>query len=117
MNKTNQFATGECANRRLIKANEFTCERSRSDQLKLIFQGEETVVNVKHKSGQSMGSNTPVYLTINNRLEFMGDPAFQERMAVFNLDTLPFAQSESELKPAYPMALFDLFQMYKIQLQ
>nr|QTZ83150.1 MAG: nonstructural protein 1 [Emberiza rustica ambidensovirus] len=110
-NKHNVFAFQEAPNKRVLLWNEPNYESSLTDTIKMMLAGDPYTVRVKHNMDQHV-KKTPVIVLTNNHVDFMSDPAFRDRIKIFNWQSAPFLQHITQ-KP-YPLAFFELLLKYNI---
>lgn len=110
-NKHNQFAFQDAYAKRIILWNEPNYEPSKTDMLKMICAGDAYSVNVKQKSNTAV-SRTPIIMLTNNRIALMVDPAFKDRVYMYQWDQAPFLKEYS--KKPNPLAAYELFKTYGI---
>lgn len=113
-NKCNQFALQEVPNKRFIMGNEISMEDGAKEDFKKLCEGAAMNVRVKFK-GDRIYTKTPVCLISNKTLDITHDPTFKD----VRLHTMRWKQcsllKHSTLKP-YPLALFELYNMYNVYL-
>jgi hypothetical protein len=110
-NKNNTFAYQEAQNKRVLLWNEPNYESSETDMIKMILGGDNYTVKVKYKSDCNVG-RTPVIILSNKRVNFMNDPAFDDRCTVFNWMSAPILKNYT-LKPS-PLTYIALMEFYNI---
>lgn len=110
-NKYNNFAFQDAANKRILLWNEPHYESSNTDMLKMMLGGDAYNVNVKNKPDIAV-YRTPVILLTNNRVNFMNNSAFQDRIVQYCWRQAPYLKDYN--KKPYPVAMYHLFVKYKI---
>lgn len=110
-NRFERFAFQEATNRRIILWNEPNYESSATDQLKMILGGDANTVKVKMRMDSAV-YRTPVIVLTNNRVNFMGDPAFNDRVCQFTWRSAPFLKTYD--KKPHPIVWYDLLVDMKI---
>lgn len=114
-NKTNQFALQDAHNRRLVMGNEINMEEGAKEDFKKLCEGTAFNIRVKYQ-GDKIFKRTPIVLISNFDLDICGDPHFRNvRLITLRWKSAPLLAS-SKKKP-YPLALFDLYDMYDIGLE
>lgn len=111
-NRHNLFAFQEAPNKRMLIWNEPNYESSMTDTIKMMFAGDPYNVRVKH-SPDTPVTKTPVIVMTNNTCPFMGDPAFKDRIKMFQWKPALFLK-DINFKP-HPMSFFHLLNKYNIQ--
>ena len=111
-NKNNLFAFQEAPNKRLLVWNEPNYESAVTDTLKMMFAGDPYTVRVKHAMDTHV-RRTPIIVLTNNHVNFMGDPAFKDRIIKFRWQAAPFLK-DIDFKP-YPLTFFDILNHYNIE--
>lgn len=111
-NKHNVFAFQEAPNKRVLLWNEPNYDSALTDTIKMMLGGDPYTVRVKHSMDTHV-RRTPVIILTNNKVNFMVDQAFNDRIVKFNWLSAPFLK-DIEYKP-YPMAFFDLLNKYNIK--
>lgn len=113
-NKTNQFALQDAYGRRLVMGNEISMEDGAKEDFKKLCEGTALNIRVKYQ-GDKIFKKTPVCLISNFDLDICGDSAFNN----IRIHTMRWATAnllaESKKKP-YPLAIFDLFELYNVTL-
>lgn len=109
-NKYNQFAYQDCHNRRIIIWNEPNYEPRETENLKMLFAGDNMSANVKCKP-QANVKRTPVIVLSNYRPNFANNSAFKDRLITYNWQSAPFLK-ECNKKPR-PDAIMNL--LYSIK--
>lgn len=109
-NKYNQFAYQDCHNRRIIIWNEPNYEPRETENLKMLFAGDNLSANVKCKP-QANVKRTPVIVLANNRPHFANHHAFEDRVMQYNWNSAPFLK-EYDKKPR-PDAIMNLLYAIK----
>lgn len=104
-NKYNTFAYQDCHNRRMLIWNEPNYEPRETENLKLLFGGDNLSANVKCKP-QANVKRTPIICLSNNTPRFIGDNAFEDRVIYYYWKTAGFLK-ECNKKPR-PDAVMDL---------
>lgn len=104
-NRYNQFAYQDCHNKRVIFWNEPNYESKETENLKMLFAGDNLSANVKCKP-QANVKRTPVIITSNSRPNFVNNAAFADRISVWHWQSAPFLKNY-EKKPR-PDAVIDL---------
>lgn len=113
-NKTNQFALQDCYNRRLVMGNEISMEDGAKEDFKKFCEGTAFNIRVKYQ-GDKIFKRTPACLISNFELDICGDPHFRNvRLYTMRWNSAPLLAS-SKKKP-YPLAIFDLFELYGVSL-
>nr|QTE04086.1 MAG: nonstructural protein [Tarsiger cyanurus ambidensovirus] len=110
-NKNNTFAFQECVGKRILLWNEPNYESSMTDTLKMLLGGDQLTVKVKYLQDQTV-NRTPIIVLTNNEVNFMGDPAFADRVKIYRWQAAPFLK-EYENKP-HPLAYIALLEHYDI---
>lgn len=88
-NKYNTFAYQDCHNRRLLIWNEPNYEPRETENLKMLFGGDNLSANVKCKP-QANVKRTPVICMSNVRPRFADDEAFSDRVITYYWNSAPF---------------------------
>lgn len=88
-NRYNNFAYQDCHNRRIIMWNEPNYEPSEIENLKKLLGGDNFSINIKCKP-QGNVKRTPVIITCNECPNFCYDPAFADRLKVYQWQSAPF---------------------------
>lgn len=109
-NKYNQFAYQDCHNRRIIIWNEPNYEPRETENLKMLFAGDNLSANVKCKP-QANVKRTPIIVLSNHRPHFANHHAFKDRCMVWNWKAAPFLK-DCNKKPR-PDAIMNL--LYSIK--
>lgn len=104
-NKYNTFAYQDCHNRRLLIWNEPNYEPRETENLKMLFGGDNLSANVKCKP-QANVKRTPVICTSNVMPRFGNDDAFRDRIVKYYWNAAPFLK-EINKKPR-PDAVMNL---------
>ena len=113
-NKTNQFALQDCYNRRLVMGNEISMEEGAKEDFKKFCEGTAFNIRVKYQ-GDKIFKRTPACLISNFDLDICGDPHFRNvRLHTMRWKSAPLLAS-SKKKP-YPLAIFDLYDLYNVSL-
>lgn len=113
-NKTNQFALQDAYGRRLVMGNEISMEDGAKEDFKKLCEGTALNIRVKYQ-GDKIFKKTPVCLISNFQLDICGDSAFRDvRIHTLYWNSAPFLAA-SKKKP-YPLAIFDLYDLYNIAL-
>lgn len=108
-NKYNQFAYQDCHNRRLLIWNEPNYEPRESENLKMLFAGDNLSVNVKCKP-QANVKRTGVIVLSNHIPHFVKQSAFMDRVISYQWSAAPFLKDYSQ-KPR-PDAVVDTIYSY-----
>lgn len=111
-NKHNTFAYQECVGKRILLWNEPNYESAETDMLKMILGGDNYNVKVKYKQDMAV-YRTPVIVLSNKMVPFMYDPAFEDRIRLYNWMTAPLLK-DKDSKPL-PSAWVDLLEYYDIE--
>lgn len=106
-NKLCQFGLQECANKRLIIMDDPNFDIGSIEQLKTIFSGDPTNIQVKHKDDFTI-YKTPVILCANTEM-FRGD-VWDVRMERYRWKRWNTVLN----KQLHPLALYHLFQEYNL---
>lgn len=109
-NKYNQFAYQDCHNRRIIVWNEPNYEPRETENLKMLFAGDNISANVKCKP-QANVKRTPIIVLSNNQPLFTRQSEFNDRVLVYYWQKAPFLK-ECNKKPR-PDAVMHL--LYSLQ--
>nr|WQF02865.1 MAG: nonstructural protein NS1 [Bee densovirus 6] len=109
-NKYNQFAYQDCHNRRIIIWNEPNYEPRETENLKMLFAGDNLSANVKCKP-QANVKRTPIIVLSNHRPHFANHSAFADRVMQYNWNSAPFLK-EYDKKPR-PDAIMNLLYALK----
>ena len=113
-NKTNQFALQDCYNRRLVMGNEISMEEGAKEDFKKFCEGTAFNIRVKYQ-GDKIFKRTPACLISNFDLDICGDSHFRNvRLYTMRWNSAPLLAS-SKKKP-YPLAIFDLYDLYGVSL-
>uniref|UniRef100_A0AAU7DZY8 NS1 protein n=1 Tax=Coleura bat parvovirus TaxID=3141917 RepID=A0AAU7DZY8_9VIRU len=104
-NKYNTFAYQDCHNRRLLIWNEPNYEPRETENLKMLFGGDNLSANVKCKP-QANVKRTPVICMSNVMPRFADHDAFVDRVIKYYWNSAPFLKDVSK-KPR-PDAVMDL---------
>lgn len=110
-NKHNQFAFQDAPNQRVILWDEPNYEPAMTDFLKLVLGGGSYKVRVKSQKDTPV-CRTPVVVLTNNRVDFMHQAAFADRVKTYNWKRALFLK-ELALKP-HPLCFFQILKMYNI---
>lgn len=110
-NKNNQFAFQDAPNQRVILWDEPNYEPAMTDFLKLVLGGGSYKVRVKSQRDTPV-SRTPVIVLTNNRVDFMQQAAFADRIKTYTWKKAPFLK-DLQLKP-HPLSFFQLLNKYNI---
>nr|WQF02872.1 MAG: nonstructural protein NS1 [Bee densovirus 7] len=114
-NKTNQFALQDAYCKRLVMGNEISMEEGAKEDFKKLCEGTAFNIRVKYK-GDKIFTKTPVCLISNSELDICGDPHFNNvRIKTLYWRTCNLL-AESKKKP-YPLAIFDLYNLYNISIK
>lgn len=110
LNGNNQFIWQDCLQKSVIIMEEPMCPPDCAEQFKLVFEGTETTVNVKHKSGAIMRP-TPIIVTTNQPIWQYLSPtcieAFKARMYIWRTKSCPMlANCKKHLHPLMWRELF-----------
>lgn len=81
-NKYNQFAYQDCHNRKILIWNEPSYEGRETENLKMLFAGDNMSANVKCKP-QANVKRTPVIVLSNSRPHFVNHYAFKDRICTY----------------------------------
>lgn len=111
-NKTNPFSLQECYNRRLVMGNELNMEDGCKDDFKKLCEGAAFNIRVKHK-GDQIFKRTPSCFISNSPLELIGDRDFIN-VRLVSIYWTQCAGLANSMKKPYPLAIFDLFDMYNV---
>lgn len=109
-NKYNCFAYQDCHNRRIIMWNEPSYESKETENLKLLFGGDNLSANVKCKP-QANVKRTPVIVLSNHVPRFCINDAFQDRIKVYRFKQAPYLKEYCK-KPR-PDAIMDLLYSFE----
>lgn len=109
-NKYNTFAYQDCHNRRLLLWNEPNYEPRETENLKLLFGGDNLSANVKCKP-QANVKRTPVICLSNNLPRFLGDSAFKDRVIYYHWKQAEFLK-ECNKKPRPDAVMNLLYRIY-----
>ncbi|XP_046400709.1 uncharacterized protein LOC124166998 [Ischnura elegans] len=113
-NKVNQFALQDCYNRRLVMGNEINMEEGAKEDFKKLCEGTAFNIRVKYQ-GDKIFKRTPACLISNYNLDICNDSHFNNvRLHTMRWSTAPMLAA-SKKKP-YPLAIFDLFDLYNVSL-
>lgn len=104
-NKYNQFAYQDCHNRRIIIWNEPNYEPRETENLKMLFAGDNMSANVKCKP-QANVKRTPIIVLSNNEPNFVRNGAFIDRIVRYTWKQAPFLREYCK-KPR-PDAIMDV---------
>lgn len=91
-NKYNQFAYQDCHNRRVIIWNEPNYEPRETENLKMLFAGDNLSANVKCKP-QANVKRTPVIVLSNTEPNFVRNGAFVDRIVRYSWQSAGFLKS------------------------
>lgn len=108
-NKYNQFAYQDCTNRRVLFWNEPNYEPRETENLKLLFGGDNMSANVKCKP-QANVKRTPVIVTSNYMPNFARQGVFADRIVTYHWTNANFLK-EYDKKPI-PTAVMDVIYSY-----
>lgn len=103
-NKYNQFAYQDCTNRRIIIWNEPNYELRETENLKMLFAGDNLSANVKCKP-QSNVKRTPIIVTTNSEPYFTRQHAFEDRVKTYRWVSAPFLRNYD--KKPLPTSVMD----------
>ncbi|QOR29553.1 nonstructural protein [Bat associated densovirus] len=113
-NKVNQFALQDCYNRRLVMGNEINMEEGAKEDFKKFCEGTAFNIRVKYQ-GDKIFKRTPACLISNSHIEICYDPHFNNvRLYTMMWRNASFLK-DSKKKP-YPLAIFDLYDLYNVSL-
>lgn len=104
-NKYNTFAYQDCHNRRLLIWNEPNYEPRETENLKMLFAGDNFSANVKCKP-QANVKRTPVICMSNIMPRFANDEAFVDRVITYYWNSAPFLKEV--LKKPRPDSVMNL---------
>jgi hypothetical protein len=110
-NRNNTFAFQEAVNKRIIIWNEPNYEPALTDTIKMMMAGDPYTVKVKHSLDGHV-ARTPTIVLTNDRVPFMMDVAFEDRIFIYQWQSASFLKN-IEKKP-YPMAFFEILHLYDI---
>uniref|UniRef100_A0AAU7E0L7 NS1 protein n=1 Tax=Coleura bat parvovirus TaxID=3141917 RepID=A0AAU7E0L7_9VIRU len=96
-NRYNTFAYQDCHNRRLITWNEPNYEQKETENLKMLFAGDNLSANVKCKP-QANVKRTPIICMSNTEPRFANHEAFKDRVIIYHWKAAPFLK-EIKKKP------------------
>lgn len=113
-NKYNTFAYQDCHNRRLLFWNEPNYEPRETENLKLLFGGDNLSANVKCKP-QANVKRTPVICLSNVVPRFIGNDAFKDRVIYYHWKTAGFLK-ECNKKPRPDAVMNLLYSIYNKQI-
>jgi hypothetical protein len=108
-NKFNNFPFQDAEGRRIVHWNEPNYSPEFLEPIKEILGGDSTCVNVKYCSDTPV-YRTPVIVTTNNQVSFMGHPAFKDRVRVFRWRSAPWLK-DYDKKPN-PLAVYHFFKKF-----
>lgn len=111
VNKTNNFSFQEATSKRILLWNEPNYEPDFTDTLKMITAGDAFTVRVKQQKDMHVYT-TPLIVLTNNRVGFMYESAFQDRVKTFTWRPAPFLK-EYDRKPT-PLAAFEILVYWDI---
>lgn len=111
VNKTNNFSFQEATSKRVLLWNEPNYEPDFTDTLKMITAGDAFTVRVKQQNDMHVYT-TPLIVLTNNRVGFMYEHAFQDRVKTFNWKTASFLK-DYDRKPT-PLAAFEILVYWDI---
>lgn len=109
-NKYNTFAYQDCHNRRMLIWNEPNYEPRETENLKLLFGGDNLSANVKCKP-QANVKRTPIICLSNNTPRFIGDTAFDDRVIYYYWKTAGFLK-DCNKKPRPDAVMNLLYSIY-----
>lgn len=109
-NKYNTFAYQDCHNRRLLIWNEPNYEPRETENLKMLFAGDNLSANVKCKP-QANVKRTPVICMSNNVPRFANHEAFEDRIITYYWKSAPFLK-ECLKKPRPDSVMNLLYSIY-----
>lgn len=113
-NKHNKFSFQEIVNRRFIIANELSMEDSAIDDFKKLCEGAAFNFSVKYES-DGIHTKTPVCIISNRLLEICFHPDFKDvRLKTMHWKKAAFLAEFK--KKAYPLAIFNVFDYYNIEI-
>lgn len=109
-NKYNTFAYQDCHNRRLLIWNEPNYEPRETENLKMLFGGDNLSANVKCKP-QANVKRTPVICLSNITPRFINDEAFADRVVAYFWQSAPFLKDYNK-KPRPDSVMNLLYSIY-----
>lgn len=113
-NRTNQFSLQDAMRRRIVIGNEVSMEEGAKEDFKKLCEGTALNIRIKNKK-DNIFKRTPVCLISNFELDICGDSTFNNiRIHTLRWKTAPLL-APSKMKP-YPLAIFDLYDLYNISL-
>lgn len=112
-NRTNAFSMQDIVDRRIIMGNEMNIEDGAIEDLKKICEGAPCNIRVKNMPDANF-TRTPIVITTNDSNFILSvHPHFTDiRTKTYHWSSLSYV--EEDLKAAYPLAVFDLFNKYNI---
>lgn len=111
MNKTNNFSLQEATSKRVLLWNEPNYEDYYTDTLKMLTGGDALSVRVKQKKDCHV-YKTPLIVLTNNRIGFMYELAFKDRVAIYKWKEAKFL-IQYDKKPN-PLSAFELMVYWEI---
>nr|CAD7606348.1 unnamed protein product [Timema genevievae] len=111
MNKRNNFSLQEATGKRILLWNEPKYESAYTDTLKWLTGGDSLSVRVKQKKDSHV-YKTPLIVPTNNRIGFMYEEAFRDRIKNYTWKAAPFLK-EYDKKPN-PLVAFEVLVYWKI---
>lgn len=114
-NKCNQFSLQDAYNRRLVMGNELSMEDGAKEDFKKLCEGSAFNIRVKFQ-GDKIFTRTPVCFITNGDLDISWDPHFRDvRMKTLRWSSCPLLAKS--MKKPYPLALFDVFDYFEVDIQ
>jgi len=114
-NKYNQFAYQDCHNRRIIIWNEPNYEPRETENLKMLFAGDNISANVKCKP-QANVKRTPIIVLSNTQPLFTRQSEFNDRIVVYYWQTAPFLKG-CDKKPRPDAVMHLLYSLHNKVIQ
>lgn len=111
MNKTNNFSLQEATSKRVLLWNEPNYEDYYIDTLKMLTGGDALTVRVKQKKDCHV-YKTPLIVLTNNRIGFMYELAFKDRVSIYKWKEAPFLAEYS--KKPNPLVAFEIMVYWEI---
>nr|QTE03985.1 MAG: nonstructural protein 1 [Luscinia sibilans ambidensovirus] len=114
-NKTNVFAMQDVYSRRFVLGNELNYDSSAYDDMKKLCEGAAFNIRVKYE-GDKVFTRAPVCLIANQVMPICYDPIFKDvRLYTMYWRSCPLLR-DSNKKP-YPLAVFNLFELYNVNIE
>nr|QTE03989.1 MAG: nonstructural protein 1 [Luscinia sibilans ambidensovirus] len=114
-NKTNQFAFQDVYSRRFVLGNELNFSDEALDDMKKLCEGAAFNIRVKYE-GDKIFTRAPVCLIANQTMAICYNTIFKD-VRLHTMWWKPCAMLRESNKKPYPLCIFDLFDMYNVNLE